>query len=55
MEKMPPEVEKKIDRDERREVMNPADVEKVEGNLRMTKARRIVELRGDFYNEQHQK
>lgn len=55
MEKLPHEVEKKIDRDEKREMTHPVDVEKVEGNLRSTKVRRIVKLHGDFYNEQHQK
>lgn len=37
---LPPELEKKIDRDEKREITNPVDVEKLEGNLRMTKVHR---------------
>ena len=37
---LPPDLEKKIDRDEKREITNPVDVEKLEANLRMTKVYR---------------
>lgn len=39
---LPPEVRQKIDEWEIRQRYNPVDVEKVEGNLRMTKVRRTV-------------
>ncbi len=49
-EVLPPEVRKQIDEWETRQRYNPAEVEKVEGNLRMTKVRRTVPITQHYYS-----
>ncbi|MBY6275112.1 hypothetical protein [Symbiobacterium thermophilum] len=46
---LPPEVRQKIDEWEIRQRYNPVDVEKVEGNLRMTKVRRTIPVTQHFH------
>lgn len=47
---LPPEVEKRIGEWETRQRYSPVDVEKVEGNLRMTKVRRTVPITQHYYS-----
>jgi len=49
-ETLPPEVAKQIDEWETRQRYNPVDVEKVEGNLRMTKVRRTIPITQHFFS-----
>ncbi len=47
---LPPEVRQEIEEWEIRQRYNPVDVEKVEGNLRMTKVRRTVPITQHYYS-----
>ncbi|MBP2019645.1 hypothetical protein J2Z79_003087 [Symbiobacterium terraclitae] len=47
---LPPEVQQQTDEWETRQRYNPEDVEKVEGNLRMTKVRRTIPITQHYYS-----
>lgn len=47
---LPPEVQERFDEWEKRQKFNPVEVEKVEGNLRMTKIRRTIPITAHYYS-----
>lgn len=47
---LPPETEKRIDEWETRQLYNPVETEKVEGNLRMTKVRRTIPITHHYFS-----
>jgi hypothetical protein len=47
---LPPEVARKFKEWESRERYHPLEVEKVEGNLRMTKVRRTIPITSHYYS-----
>jgi len=49
-EVLPPEVQQKIDEWETRQRYDPEDVERVEGNLRMTKVRRTIPVTQHYHS-----
>jgi hypothetical protein len=51
-EVFPPEM-RQADKWELRQRYNPVDVEKVEGNLRMTKVRRTIPVTKQYYSNHH--
>lgn len=46
---LPPEVKKRNEEWEKRQLLNPVETEKVEGNLRMTKIRRTIPITSHYY------
>lgn len=47
---LPPEVQKRFHEWDDRQRYNPVETEKVEGNLRMTKVRRIIPITSHYYS-----
>lgn len=47
---LPPEVQERFDEWEKRQKYTPVEVEKVEGNLRMTKIRRTIPITAHYYS-----
>lgn len=47
---LPPEIEKRVEEWETRQLYNPVETEKVEGNLRMTKVRRTIPITSHYFS-----
>lgn len=52
---LPPEIEHQIHAWEVQQRFNPVETEKAEGNLRMTKIRRIVPITQFYYSQFHER